>query len=305
MEEVYHQGEKAVQRLVGEEQSAQTSGKVITDTIIKGAVNFIEKQPMAVVSSVDEQKRIWTSLLVGDFGFVRASSPTSLFFEESMVRSDKGDVFYQNIQENAVIGSLFIELTTRRRFRINGVSSCQNARIEVQVQEAYPNCPKYIQRRVISLPHSFKETISVTTRGVPLSPIQQEWIKGADTLFVGSQGKNGRVDASHRGGPVGFVEVIDNHTLKIPDYHGNSMYNTLGNVVQNPRAGLLFIDFEKGRTLQLTGRVELLFEQQSEEDIQKTTGTGRYWIFVTEQWICTENHHQVDWEFLDYSPFNP
>lgn len=113
------------------------------------------------------------------------------------------------------------------------------------------------------------------------------------------------MDASHRGGNPGFVEILDDGTLKIPDYQGNSMYNTLGNIAQNPHTGILLIDFQKGETLQLTGSAELLFGQQTDYERQKTTGTGRYWLFKTQQWIHTRNHHQVAWEFLDYSPFNP
>ena len=68
------------------------------------------------------------------------------------------------------------------------------------------------------------------------------------------------MDASHRGGDPGFVAVEDPHTLSIPDYAGNNHYNTLGNLLLDPRAGLLFLDFEGGHTLQLTGRVELLWQ---------------------------------------------
>ncbi|HEX4852420.1 MAG TPA: hypothetical protein VFV08_16500, partial [Puia sp.] len=68
---------------------------------------------------------------------------------------------------------------------------------------------------------------------------------------------------------------------------------------------LLFIDFERRQTLQLTGKARLLFNQHSETDLKKTKGTGRYCLFETTDWIKTENHHNVNWEFLDYSPFNP
>ena len=305
MEEVYHPGERAVQRQVGEEHAAGVSGRVITNEVIKGAINFIEKQPMMIVSSQDSQGHVWVSVLIGDFGFVQVPTSTSLRLDENMIRSTTEDIFYQNIQNNPSVGLLFIELTTRRRFRINGIGLRENARIEIAVQEAYPNCPKYIQRRVISLPDHFQQVTATTSHGERLGTAEQIWIKGADTLFVGSQDQNGRMDASHRGGPAGFVELLDDHTLKIPDYQGNSMYNTLGNIVQCSHVGLLFINFEQGQTLQLTGTAELLFEQRLEEDLQKTTGTGRYWLFHTKRWICTWNHHLVSWEFLDYSPFNP
>ena len=305
MNEVYHSGEKAIQQRVGETLNADRSGAVITDTIMAGAINFIEKQPMAIVSSADKNGQIWASLLIGDFGFVKVPNPNALAFNQNMIRSTKSDIFYKNIGEIPQIGSLFIELASRRRFKINGISTIHAGKIDVQIQEAYPNCPKYIQKRVISLPDNFMEITPSTFHGEKLGALEKDWMSKSDTLFVGSQSTEGRLDVNHRGGNAGFVEILDNITLKIPDYRGNSMFNTFGNVFQNPNVGLLFIDFEKGHTLQLTGKAEFLFEQNSETDLQKTGGTGRFWLFKTEQWIRTENHHKVDWEFMDYSPFNP
>ena len=61
------------------------------------------------------------------------------------------------------------------------------------------------------------------------------------------------------------------------------MFNTFGNIFQNPNTGLLFIDFERGHTLQLTGKTELLFDQKTESDLKKTGGTGRFWLFKTDR----------------------
>lgn len=305
MQEIYHSGEREVQRLTGEELIANSTGRVITDTIINGAINFIEKQPMAVVSSSSATGQVWTSLLVGDFGFTKVPDPNTLLLDSQKIHSDHSDIFFQNIQENPEIGALFIELATRRRFRINGTGIRRGSILEINIQEAYPNCPKYIQKRVISFPDHFKEAISKTTQGTHFGDSEKHWIMQADTFFVGSRNAEGKMDASHRGGNPGFIEVQDDDTLKIPDYHGNSMYNTLGNFVHNPNAGLLFIDFEKRETLQLAGKAELLFGQKSSEDIRKTSGTGRYWLFKSEYWIRTVNHHDVNWDLPDFSPFNP
>ncbi len=305
MSNVYHDGEKSIQEKVGEEIVANANGRVITDSIIKGAINFIEKQPMSIVSSVDEKKRVWTSILVGDFGFVTVPSSNGLSFNKDLIYSDKQDVFFDNISKNSSVGSLFIELATRRRFRINGNVEEVDNQINLTVQEAYPNCPKYIQQRIISSAENFSVSNAETSGGNILNDELKDMIRLADTLFVGSQGADKKMDASHRGGKKGFVEILSDNTLKIPDYQGNSMYNTLGNIVQNANVGLLFVNFEERKTLQLTGKAKLLFDQTSEEDMQKTTGTGRYWLFETVEWILTKNQHQVNWEFLSYSPFNP
>ena len=107
------------------------------------------------------------------------------------------------------------------------------------------------------------------------------------------------------GGNPGFVEVLADGALKIPDYQGNMMYNTLGNIAQNGKAGLLFIDYKKRNVLQLSGTASLLFDQHNELDDLRTTGTGRYWLFETKAWIQTDKQHDLDWEYMDASPFNP
>ncbi|OJJ15204.1 hypothetical protein BKI52_39765 [marine bacterium AO1-C] len=308
MNEVYHSGEIQVQESTGERQIAMSTGRVITNTIIKGAINFIEQQPLSVVSSMDAQGQVWTSLLVGDFGFTEVPDQNSLILHENKIYSPTNDIFFENIQQNPTIGTLYIELSTRRRFRINGQVQRQNQQIFVNIGEAYPNCPKYIQRRVNGNPERFNQVEAKVTKGNVLTEMHQQWIKKADTLFVGSSSGNdaqARLDASHRGGNTGFVQLLDEQILKIPDYKGNAMFNTLGNFAKNPQAGLLFIDFAQGKTLQLTGTAELLLDQNSAEDQDITGGTGRYWTFKTKHWIETENHHKVDWKLMDYSPFNP
>lgn len=305
MAEVYHSGEREIQTIIGEVPIADRNGAVITDTIIKGAINFIEKQPMAIVSSKNSEGELWTSLLIGNFGFAKVPNPNSIVFNKENICSSEDDIFYTNILSHNQIGSLFIELDTRRRFRINGSCSVNNSQIKVKIKEAYPNCPKYIQRRIILLPEYFKKAISTRVDGFELTNSEVKWIEKADTFFVGSTSNESKLDASHRGGNPNFVTVLNDGTLKIPDYSGNSLYNTFGNIVQNPNTGLVFIDFEKGETLQLTGKATLLFNQQTEADLIKTNGTGRYWLFKTSRWIHTINHHKVDWKFLEYSPFNP
>lgn len=305
MEKVYHSGERKIQKMVGETLAADANGRIITNTIIPGAINFLEKQPMAIVSSIDAENRVWASLLIGDFGFVRVPEPNKVLFVDSSIKSAASDIFYDNLQANGTIGTLFIELSSRRRFRLNGKTTINQEGIELNVEEAYPNCPKYIQRRIISFPDHFKKTNPKHSKGTTMNNTIHNWIENADTFFVGSMDSFNNMDVNHRGGNTGFIEILDSGKLKIPDYQGNSMYNTLGNLILNPNLGLLFIDFEKGNTLQLTGKGELLFNQNAAEDLKKTNGTGRFWLFHMEGWMLTEKHHSVDWKFLDYSPFNP
>jgi hypothetical protein len=130
-----------------------------------------------------------------------------------------------------------------------------------------------------------------------------EIIKKADTFFVGSSNDEGDLDVSHRGGPPGFVSIGEDGSLHIPDYSGNSMFNTLGNFITNPKAGLVFPDFDRHTTLQLTGTVEILWDQNDPQ--LQSGGTGRFWRFYPNEWVLLENMKGYDWNFIEYSPFNP
>lgn len=132
---------------------------------------------------------------------------------------------------------------------------------------------------------------------------QQGLIRPADTFFVASANPGHGVDASHRGGNPGFVNIIDEGHIRIPDYVGNSMFNTLGNFAAYPRAGLVFVNFENNRVLQLTGRVEVLWDQEDPSD--ETGSTRRYWDLTVEHWVETPLPRQLHWELLDHSLHNP
>ncbi|WP_394746694.1 pyridoxamine 5'-phosphate oxidase family protein [Spongiimicrobium salis] len=302
---VFNEGELKIQKQLGVADFAGKISKMITNKIIRGAIPFIEKQKMAVATTLDTAGNVWISLLVGDFGFTKVVNPSELYFDRAQIRSTPTDIFYSNILEIPKLGTLFIEFATRRRIRINGHVMMENDKISVHVEESYTNCPKYIQQREIELsdPHSGPKIEQRS--GSVLTDSLKDLIQGADTLFVGSAGLDGKLDASHRGGPKGFVEIMEDDILKIPDYQGNNLYNTLGNLSENPKGGLLFIDFENKKTLQLTGEVSMAFHQNSQEELEKSTGTGRFWFFKINEWIATKNHHAVDWNFVSFSPFNP
>jgi len=299
----FHEGECEVQKKTGEQNIAKRVGRVITDRIPSGAIEFISKQPLVVTSSMDNDGNIWSSILVGNTGFVTASDEKKVHISVSSIISSKVDPFWENITKNKNIGMLFIELATRKRLRLNGTVSVHDENINVSVKQAYPNCPKYIQRRELEFTKKDNNHLVSILDGSFLTNDLKEWIKASDTLFIGSSDSESNLDASHRGGNPGFVEIIDDSTLKIPDYPGNSMFNTLGNFVSNPNAGLLFVDFNEGKTLQLTGNAEIVWCEEKTEE--KTGGTMRFWIFLISKWVQIESLKGINWKFIDYSPFNP
>ena len=304
MNSLFHEGELAVQSLAGESQMAERNGVIIANRIIGGARPFLQQQSMAVFGSRDQEDSLWCSIIFGNPGFMRSDDGYALDLDLSQVAVQEKDPLWANIEVNSAAGMLAIDLATRRRIRINGLlSRPRENSLRLDVQEAYPNCPKYITRRQLrTVSTELTEGLPDTT-GATLGPDQQGTLTQADALFIATAHPARGADASHRGGAPGFIEVLDDRTLRIPDYSGNSMFNTLGNLRVNARAGIIVPDFERGRTLQLTGTAEILWNQDNPAD--RTGGTHRFLAFRITHWLELPLPAGVKTEFLDYSPFNP
>ena len=300
--DTFHAGELAVQERAGATMRARNSGGMIADAIIPGAIKFVKKQPMLVVGSVDARNNLWASIIVGQPGFIEAE-PRVLELDLTQAMRVSADPLWDNLNHHDRVGLLVIDLRTRARLRVNGRAEFPTpGQLRVHVEQAYPNCPQYIQRRNFR-PDTSADTASTGVSGTELTDDQQQWVARADTLFVTSEHPSHGVDASHRGGNPGFIQVLGRTQLRIPDYAGNGMFNTLGNFEANPRAGIIIPDFEHGRTLQLTGRPQILWDKNDTDN--ETGGTQRYWDFAVENWVQIEGVLPGATEFLDYSPHNP
>jgi len=300
----YHEGELEVQSLAGESEMAERNGSVIADRIIGGALPFLAQQSMTVFGSRDGQGRLWASMLFGSRGFMKSADGRSVDFALSQMAVQQHDPFWQNIEADPMVGMVAIELGSRRRIRINGdISRPAENTLQLDVREAYPNCPKYITRRTVKTVATGEPKKTEMSSGKKLGPQQEELLARGDVLFIATAHPARGADASHRGGNPGFIEVLDAKTVRIPDYAGNSMFNTLGNLVVNPAAGLVVPDFEHGRILQLTGRAEAVFN--GDDPVNATGGTHRFLVFHMDEWLELALPTGVKSELLDHSPFNP
>jgi predicted pyridoxine 5'-phosphate oxidase superfamily flavin-nucleotide-binding protein len=303
--ETFHEGEVAVQHATCEQDVADQNAPMIADAVVAGARLFLHAQRMLVVASRDARGSLWASILFGRGGFAAADDGgQSVTIDRTMLFEDETDVLRPNLNVKEPLGLLAIDLATRRRLRINGrVVSLTHEQIVVRVEESYPNCPKYIQRRRLrSMTRRDKATIPPLREGQSPDAAFLAAVKKADTLFVASGHPSRGLDASHRGGLPGFIRILAPGLFRIPDYAGNSIFNTLGNLSVDRRCGLTFPDFEAGRIFQSTGEAALHLNAPRNDD---SADTGRYWDFQVQHWRSSELPVQADWEFVDYSPYNP
>ena len=301
----FHEGELAVQRLAHEAETASYRVDMLRDSIPLGAIPFLGQQSMLAAGSVDDSGHVWASMLFGRPGFLEPTADArGLHIHLEQTVPQPGDPFLTNLEAHPEIGLLAIELTTRRRLRMNGIAKKTGDLLSVAIRESYPLCPKYIQKREVQFLGQKNQPLPPELReGQTLGTEETAQISTADIFFVASTHESRGPDVSHRGGRPGFVEVLSQTVFRIPDFPGNSMFNTLGNLCVNPNAGLVFPDFKDGRILQLVGTATLQWDQPDPSD--KSGGTHRFWDFHTEYWRETKLNGAFRAKLPEYSLFNP
>lgn len=298
---LFHAGELEMQQLAGVQAIAARTGNLIEGLVPSRAMDFIRQQTVAWIGIDDGEGLPWAFPLFGPPGFINPNTGELLEIElnEHFPIPDRWLV---NLQKGKAIACLLIELSTRRRLRINGtIREINDHRLQVEVRQAYPNCPKYIRRREL-LENPAYCKFHFKSQGQVINEQLEKLIKQSDTAFVASLGPNG-ADVSHRGGPRGFIKCQPPGKITVPDYQGNNMFNTLGNFKANPFGGLVIVDFNQGCFLQLSGDIEIIFDQQN-PDIA-TGGTHRLWELAITKWQLFQLETDTQWKSLDFSAYNP
>jgi uncharacterized protein len=294
----YHAGEVRVQTVAGVRHVAARRETALTPTIPEVARLFLEERQMVILSTIDPEGRPWASVLTGPPGFARALDAHTVRLAAEPIA---GDPLAEYIETADLVGVLTMDLEHRRRLRVNGRMSRDEAgAILIRTEQVFSNCSKYIQARRIQVLES-DAAVSQSSRMSALQERHRDWIRSADTFFVATVNPGEGADASHRGGPPGFVSVAGNH-VTWPDYAGNSMFGTLGNLERFPRAGLIFLDFERGHALQLTGRAGVDWDALHAAVVP---GAERLVEFDVDELVETHDCLPVRFELLEYSPLNP
>ncbi|WP_051027188.1 pyridoxamine 5'-phosphate oxidase family protein [Nocardia higoensis] len=237
---------------MGQDGIAVKVGRTIRTGVPSVAADFLAAQPMAVLAAADGDGRLWASALTGTPGFLRVTGDTSIVVA---ARPDAGDPLAAALSAPTRVGMIALQPAKRRRMRVNGRSVPVGEGLAITTEQVYSNCPKYIARRE-PVAHALDHIAGEPRRGTALDPAQQAAVAAADTFFIGTADSDGNADASHRGGNPGFLRVLSPTRLRWPDYRGNSMFMTLGNLVAQPRCGLLIPDWATGGALQITGTAE-------------------------------------------------
>ncbi|MEP3676052.1 pyridoxamine 5'-phosphate oxidase family protein [Sulfitobacter sp.] len=263
----FHEGELQAQARAGVGNVAEWAGGFVRDYLPEQHRVFHSGLPFLVVSGADAAGQVWITAIDGAEGFVTSPDPRRL---ELATVVDPEDPLAEAFSQGTDIGVIGIELASRRRNRFSGVMHARDAGYVIDIRQSFGNCPQYIHERVWT--RAPKGDAGAVLRSTALAPEQIALIGRSDTMFIGSghQGQAGAAsngfDASHRGGAAGFVHVVDGTHLQIPDYAGNNFFNTIGNLLSDPRVGLLFVDFETGGLLHVSGRATIDWTPRGAQD---------------------------------------
>jgi len=305
----FHKGERAIQSKLGVRDRMEKFGKmVIRDHMPEQHREFYTKLPYLIVGHADKDGNPWASILFKKQELVYSSDDKHIIINTNPIDGDPLQNTLINRAKKGIptkLGILGIELNTRRRNRLAvHVTDYSDHKIRCKVDQAFGNCPKYIQSRELTfaevnnqrlIPHNLT---SLDFQAINL-------IENSDTFFIASylngdiSDANKGVDVSHRGGNPGFVKV-NNNILTIPDYQGNNHFNTLGNILENPLAGLLFIDFISGNILMLTGKAQIIW---GSDEIKEYDGAQRLLKFTLIKGVTIKKALPFKWGTAELSRF--
>ena len=267
----FHEGELELQELAGVREQSARLARAIRGEILDQHRELFERLPLVLIGSVDHTGQPHASALAGPPGFSSVPDPHHL---RVATLPGVNDPLAAALRPGASLGVLAIEAHTRRRNRLNGiVNEVSDSGFTIAAQQSFGNCPKYIQAR--------RATWDGPAAAAEPAPAQRfsrldlpavDLIAGADTFYLASSyasttlpdgDASHGVDVSHRGGKPGFVRVEQSaggDVLTVPDFSGNGLFNTLGNLQRHPRAGLLFIDYTRGDLLHVSAVAEILWD---------------------------------------------
>ncbi|TKA79524.1 hypothetical protein B0A49_01090 [Cryomyces minteri] len=280
--------------------------------LIPRAAQMLQQAPLLALGTLDSQDRPWTTIWGGESGFSRPLGNSIIGIRTLVDRKYdpvvetlfRGNVDGEVVREEGkgrMVGGLTIDLESRKRVKLYGrmvagaVSTVGDEKeggdrgqgevqLVVQIEQSLGNCPKYLNKKTI---HPAAALPALLSDSPHLPPAALALLAKADLFFISSSNSSHDMDTNHRGGPPGFVRVLSNTAagavLIYPEYSGNRLYQTLGNLQITPRAGCVFPDFDTGDVLYVSGRTEILVGTEAAKLLPRsnlavkiTVDAGRY-----------------------------
>jgi ferredoxin-NADP reductase/predicted pyridoxine 5'-phosphate oxidase superfamily flavin-nucleotide-binding protein len=296
---------------------------------------MLQRAPLLAIGTLDEESRPWTALWGGAPGF---SEPIGGGFVGTRTLVDskhdpvvqavvggaaKGDML-QPQGSGKMVAGLAIDLVTRKRVKIAGKIVAGTVRsvsidseegmslppdapqtqdqiqLVTKIEQSLGNCPKYLNQYEL---RPALLTPSLLSSGATLSPEARRLIERADVFFL-STSSAVDMDTNHRGGAPGFLRILSSSSIIYPEYSGNRLYQSLGNVALNPRIGITVPDFETGDVLYTTGSAEILIGADAQNVIPGTNLAVQINLADTrfvQHGLAFRGHLRRD----GYSPYNP
>lgn len=296
-----------------QEKAHQIQHFFVSRPVTEQLQSFFASQRLLYTAVRGEHDRLWASVLFGKPSFVQV--PTGCKAVIDPLQQFEGDP--ARYQTGTSIGTVGVMFENRRRNLLNGViTNSASGKLQIDVYQALGNCPKYIQVRQLvsaaSEPGGASHKSGAATRGqAELQTTQLNLIARSDTFFIASVHLDAPAESgnmvgcqlnhiNHKGGYPGFVQADRSGRLCWGDYAGNNALSTLGNLVLDPEAALLFIDFTTGDTLHLSGHAETQWEAA------ELPGAQRAVVFQTEAWVHVKAALPIQQQGpVESSPYNP
>ncbi len=302
----FHEHELSLQNKMGmREQIDMLTERLMHDEMPDQHRAFFAGLEYLFLGTVGENGKPYASVLTGSAGFVSSADAKTLTI---MKRADDRNPAFASLAVGSPVSVLGIDLSNRRRNRMHGrIARIDQKGFDITVSQSYGNCPKYISTRAIADRIQSPEGAEATERD-ELSTEDIDLITKSDTFFIASHHLDGSgqpyegSDISHRGGNPGFIHVEGLGRFIVPDYKGNNLFNTIGNLVSNSAAALLFVDFETGDLLHINAAAAII---EDDVAIAAYPGAKRLISFNVLHVRRTEAGIGLRWQLLKPSPVNP
>ena len=257
MSAIFHKGELHMQQQVGlKPEQRKSIERFIRPYMPKQHRDFFEELKYAYIGVKDKWGRSWASITWGD-KLIQSPNEKQLLLNAQILGQEQ---LALSVSPGDKLGILGLDYSNRRRNRANGsIQTTSSDGYLIDIEQSYGNCPKFIHiREMMALSpspilkiehfHNFTEDLSSLLQHTPTFFIA--------TQFDAPDNAHG-LDVSHRGGKHGFVRVLSDKMLVFDDYPGNNFFNTFGNLIVNPSAGLLIHNDQNGDIYMLTGRATI------------------------------------------------